>query len=82
MDVDAFNIHQAARSFSLFLIEATKASIPFGHLGRSPKAWWFQEAESAVRKRWRARSVAHRSESHCLRYREGAQQYMIGKHPN
>ena len=27
LDVDAFNIHQAARSFSLFLVEAAKASI-------------------------------------------------------
>ena len=34
----------------------------------SPKAWWSQEAESAVRERRRARSVAHRSESHRLRY--------------
>ena len=33
-----------------------------------PKAWWSQEAESAVRERRRARSVAHRSESHRLRY--------------
>ena len=48
-DVDALNIHQAARSFYLFLVEAAKASILFGRLGRSPKAWWSQEAESAVR---------------------------------
>ena len=60
-DVDAVNIHQAARSFSLFLVEAAKASIPFDRLGRSPKAWWSQEAESAVRKRRRARSEAHQS---------------------
>ena len=50
LDVDALNIHQAARSFSLFLVEAAKTSIPFGRLGRSSKAWWSQEAESAVRK--------------------------------
>ena len=68
LDFDALNIHQAAHSSSLFLAEAAKASIPFGRLGRSPKAWWSQEAESAVRKRRRARSVAHRSESHRLRY--------------
>ena len=68
LDFDALNIHQAAHSFSLFLVEAAKASIPFGRLGRSPKAWWSQEAESAVRERRRARSVAHRSESHRLRY--------------
>ena len=36
LDVDALNIHQAALSFSLFLVEAAKASIPFGRLGRSP----------------------------------------------
>ena len=54
LDVDALNIHQAARSFSLFLVEAAKASIPFGRLGCSPKAWWSQEAESAVRERQRA----------------------------
>ena len=38
LDVDAVNIHQAARSFSLCLVEAVKASISFGSLGRSPKA--------------------------------------------
>ena len=37
LDVDALNIHQAARSFSLFLVEAAKASIPFGRVGRPPK---------------------------------------------
>ena len=68
LDFDALNIHQAAHSSSLFLVEAAKASIPFGRLGRSPKAWWSQEAESAVWERRRARSVAHRSESHRLRY--------------
>ena len=68
LDFDALNIHQAAHSSSLFLVEAAKASIRFGRLGRSPKAWWSQEAESAVRERRRARSVAHRSESHRLRY--------------
>ena len=68
LDVDALNIHQAARSFSLFLLKAAKASIPYGYLVRSPKAWWSQETESAVRERQRARSVAHRSESHRLRY--------------
>ena len=68
LDFDAINIHQAAHSSSLFLVESAKASIPFGRLGRSPKAWWSQEAESAVRERRRARSVAHRSESHRLRY--------------
>ena len=68
LDVDAVNIHQAAHSFFLFLVEAAKASIPFGCPGCSPKAWWFQEAESTVRERRRARSEAHRSEAHRLRY--------------
>ena len=68
LDFDALNIHQAAHSFSLFLVEAAKASIPFGHLGRSPKAWWSQEAKPAVREQRRPRFVAHRSESHRLRY--------------
>ena len=68
IDDDALNIHQAAGSFSFFLVEAAKASIPFGRLGRSPKAWWSQEAESAVRKQRRARFEAHRSEVHRLRY--------------
>ena len=36
LDFDALNIHQAAHSSSLFLVEAAKASIPFGRLGRSP----------------------------------------------
>ena len=57
-----------ARSFSLFLVEAAKASIPFGCLGRSPKAWWSQEADSAVQEQRRALSEAHRSEAHRLRY--------------
>ena len=35
LDFDALNTHQAAHSFSL-LVEAAKASIPFGRLGRSP----------------------------------------------
>ena len=61
------NIHHAARSFSLFLVKAAMASIPFGRLGRSHKAWWSQEAESAVREQWRARSKAHQSEAHRLR---------------
>ena len=68
LDFDTLNIHKAAHSFSLFLVEAAKASIPFGRLGRSPKAWWSQEAQSAVQERRRARSVAHRSESYRLRY--------------
>ena len=55
-------------SFSLFLVEAAKTSIPFGRLGRSPKVWWSQEAESAVQERRRARSEAHQSEAHRLRY--------------
>ena len=39
LDVDSGNIHQAARSLSLFLVEVAKASVPFGRLGRFPKAW-------------------------------------------
>ena len=38
LDFDALNIHQAAHSSSLFLVEAAKASIPFGRLGRSPQS--------------------------------------------
>ena len=37
-DFVALNIHQAAHSSSLFLVEAAKASIPFGRLGRSPQS--------------------------------------------
>ena len=68
LDVDYVNIHQAARSFSLFLVEAAKVFIPFSRLGRSPKAWWSQEAKSAVREQRRDRYEAHRSEAHRLRY--------------
>ena len=32
LDVDAVNIHQAARFFSLFLVEAAKTSIPLAVL--------------------------------------------------
>jgi len=53
---EAPNIHCAARSFSSLLLNAAKASIPFGF----PKAWWSEEAELAVRDRRRARSEAHR----------------------
>ena len=38
LDFDALNIHQAAHSSSLFLVEAAKASIPFGRLGLSPQS--------------------------------------------
>ena len=38
LDFDALNIHQAAHSSSLFLVEAAKASIHFGRLGRSPQS--------------------------------------------
>ena len=38
LDFDALNIHQAAHSSSLFLVEAAKASIPFGRLGHSPQS--------------------------------------------
>jgi len=48
------------RYFLFLLLNAAKASIPFGRLGRSPKAWWSEEAELAVRDRWGARSEAHR----------------------
>ena len=68
LDVDAVNIQQAARSFFLFFVEAAEAYIPFGCFGRSPKAWWSQKAESAVREQRRARPEAHRSEAHRLRY--------------
>ena len=68
LDVDCVNIYQAAHSFSFILVEAAKASIPFGRIGRSPKAWWSQEPESAERERRRARFEAHRSEAHRLRY--------------
>jgi len=54
------NIHCAARSFSSLLLNAAKTSVPFGRLGRPPKAWWSKEAESAVWDRRRARSEAHR----------------------
>jgi len=54
------NIHCAARSFSLLLLNAAKASILFGRLGRPPKAWWSKEAELAVRDRWKACSEIHR----------------------
>ena len=42
-DVGFVNIHQAARSFFLFLVEAAKASIAYGRLGCSPWALWSQK---------------------------------------
>ena len=65
LNVGAVGIHQAARPFSLFLVEAAGASVPFGH---SPRAWWSQEAKSAEREQRRARSKAHWSEAHRLRH--------------
>ena len=50
------------------MVKAAKASIPFSRLGRFPKAWWSQEAESAVREPRNASSEAHRSEAHRCRY--------------
>jgi len=35
---EAQNIHCADRSFSSLLLNAAKASIPFGRIGRPPKA--------------------------------------------
>jgi len=48
---EAQNIHCLARSTSSLLLNAAKASIPFGRLGRLLKAWWCEEAELAVRDR-------------------------------
>jgi len=42
------DIHCVARSF-LLLLNAAKASIPFRRLGRPPKAWWFVQADLAMR---------------------------------
>ena len=38
LDFDTLNIHQAAYSFSLFLVEVAKASIPFDRLGSFPQS--------------------------------------------
>ena len=66
LDVDAVNMHQAARSFSPFLSRSCQGHYPLWLPWSFP--WWSQEAESAARERQRAHSEAHRSEAHCLRY--------------
>ena len=69
LDFDALNIHQAAHSSSLFLVEAAKASIPFGRLGRSPQSLVVPGSGICSSGTTEGpRSVAHRSESHRLRY--------------
>jgi len=65
------NIHCAAQSFSL-LLNAAKVSVPFGCLVRSPKAWWSEEAELAMKDRRRAYSEVHRSKAHRLAYVEAS----------
>ena len=41
---------------------ATKSSIPFGHIKHPPTAWWSAEVESAVGERRKAFAAAHRSD--------------------
>jgi len=62
------NIQCTAWSFSSLLLNAAKASIPFGRLGCLPKAWRCEEVELAVMNRRRAHSEAHHSETHRLAY--------------
>ena len=55
-------------SSSLFLVEAAKASIPFDRLGRSPQSLVVPGSGICSSGTTEACSVAHRSESHRLRY--------------
>ena len=43
-------------------MNATKSSISFGRIKRSPKAWWSADVKSTVSERRRAFAAAHRSD--------------------
>ena len=56
------SLSSAAALFTSLALNAAKSSIPFGHIKRSPKAWWSAEVESAVSERCKAFTAAHRSD--------------------
>ena len=54
--------------FTSLAQNAAKSSIPFGHIKRHPKAWWYADVESAVSQRRKAFAAAHRSDEDCQAY--------------
>ena len=56
------SLSSAAALFTSQALNATKSSIPFGRIKRSPKAWWSAEVEEAVGERRKAFAAAHRSD--------------------
>ena len=60
-EYSSLSFSSAAALFTSLALNAAKSSIPFGHIKRHPKAWWFAEVESAVSKRRKAFAAAHRS---------------------
>ena len=61
-------LSSAAALFTSLTLNATKSSIPFGHIKRPPKAWWSPEVEEAVSERRKAFAAAHRSDEDCQAY--------------
>ena len=55
------SLSSAAALFTSLALNATKSSIPFGRIKRSPRAWWSAEVEEAVSERRKAFAAAHRS---------------------
>ena len=56
------SLSSAAALFTSLALNAAKSFIPFGHIKRTPKAWWSAELKSAVSERRKAFAAAHRSD--------------------
>ena len=55
------SLSSTAALFISLALNAAKSSIPFDHIKRPPKAWWYAEMESVVSERRKAFAAAHRS---------------------
>ena len=61
-EYSSLSLSSTAALFTSLTLNATKFSIPFGRIKRSPKAWWSAEVEQAVGERRKAFAAAHRSD--------------------
>ena len=61
-EYSSLSLSSAAALFTSLALNGAKPFIPFGHLKRSPKAWWSAEVEQAVSERRKAFAAAHRSD--------------------
>ena len=56
------SLSSAAALFTSLALNTAKSFIPFGHIKRTPEAWWSAELKSAVSERRKAFAAAHRSD--------------------